>query len=242
MIIWCSGERNGIVLLSVSRTWALYSIQFFLFRMEIVRKLPEKEEYFPFLLHRLLVQTIQFTISRTKTIEFPDRSIRIRKSVSSLTNATRSALLIFFTRLATTKVSSITYILSYWNNNFLIWTSDENPLSIPMLWGWAREVMNIKQPIINYRAPCGRRLSNIDEVHGYLCMTGSKLGVDLFSFDILVQCFKEFKPKVVCAPITGNPFKNSWCCKQFMFNICVQFRYHLWCRKRTSFFRELNWF
>ena len=75
-----------------------------------------------------------------------------------------------------------------------------------MLWGWARDVTKkVKQSIVVYRSPCGRRLRNMDEVHRYLRLTGSHLGVDLFSFDSCVQCFKEFKPKVIRSAINGNP-------------------------------------
>ena len=77
-----------------------------------------------------------------------------------------------------------------------------------MLWGWAREVKEnekIQDRIVIYRAPCGRRLRNMDEVHRYLRLTGSQLGVDLFSFDSCVQCFKEFQPSVIYCSLKGNP-------------------------------------
>ena len=77
-----------------------------------------------------------------------------------------------------------------------------------MLRGWARDVINskssIKHPTVNYRAPCRRRLRNMDEVHRYLRLTGSHLGVDLFSFDSRVQGFKQFQPSIICAYINGN--------------------------------------
>ena len=89
--------------------------------------------------------------------------------------------------------------------------ADENPLSIPMLWGWARPVSkkkDIKNPIVNYRTPCGRMLRNMYEVHLYLRLTGSQLGVDLFSFDCRIECFKEFEPDIVYTFIDGNPSFN----------------------------------
>lgn len=45
-----------------------------------------------------------------------------------------------------------------------------------------------------YRAPCGRRLRNIQEVHKYLRMTKSDMSVDLFDFDYRVHCLAEFVP------------------------------------------------
>ena len=111
-----------------------------------------------------------------------------------------------------------------------------------MLRGWARDVINskssIKHPTVNYRAPCRRRLRNMDEVHRYLRLTGSHLGVDLFSFDSRVQGFKQFQPSIICAYINGN---LSLCLFFFVFfknNFCLQllcfFRYYEWKRKRVS--------
>ncbi|XP_057377390.1 histone-lysine N-methyltransferase SETDB1-like isoform X2 [Daphnia carinata] len=80
-----------------------------------------------------------------------------------------------------------------------------NPFSIPMRWGWARELAKQRQGesslIVFYRAPCGRRVRNLEEVHRYLRITGSELGIDLFCFDSLVQCFKEFKPNIIYCQI-----------------------------------------
>ncbi|KAI9552321.1 hypothetical protein GHT06_022686 [Daphnia sinensis] len=80
-----------------------------------------------------------------------------------------------------------------------------NPFSIPMRWGWARELAKKRQGgrslIVFYRAPCGRRMRNLAEVHRYLRITGSELGIDLFCFDSLVQCFKEFKPDIIYCQI-----------------------------------------
>ncbi|XP_046453809.1 histone-lysine N-methyltransferase SETDB1-like isoform X2 [Daphnia pulex] len=79
-----------------------------------------------------------------------------------------------------------------------------NPLSIPMLCGWSREVAKQRHGerlSIIYRAPCGRRMRNMDEVHRYIRLTGSQLGVDLFCFDNFVHCFTEFEPEVVYSKI-----------------------------------------
>lgn len=59
---------------------------------------------------------------------------------------------------------------------------------------------------IVYRAPCGRRMRNMDEVHRYLRLTVSDLGVDLFCFDSFVHCFAEFEPSVVYSTIKGKTF------------------------------------
>ena len=110
-----------------------------------------------------------------------------------------------------------------------------------MFWGWAREVIKnkkIQDRIVIYRAPCGRRLRNMDEVHQYLRLTDSQLGVDLFSFDCRVQCFKEFEPEVTDTSINGNP--SLRCFKQFIFINFVTSRHHEWRRERSSFFCQLN--
>ncbi len=83
---------------------------------------------------------------------------------------------------------------------------DENPLSIPMLFGWSREVVkrgDEELPIVIYCSPCGRRLRNMAEVHQYLCLTGSQLGVDFYSFESCVHCFNEFEPEIIKNYIEG---------------------------------------
>ena len=85
--------------------------------------------------------------------------------------------------------------------------ADHNPLSIPMQCGWLREVTKQSfggNPRILYRAPCGRRLRNMDEVHRYLRFTGCQLSVDLFCYDAAIRCFSEFEPKVVYSRINGT--------------------------------------
>lgn len=57
---------------------------------------------------------------------------------------------------------------------------------------------------IVYRGPCGRRMRNMDEVHRYLRLTLSDLGIDLFCFDSFVHCFAEFEPAVVYSTIKGQ--------------------------------------
>ena len=72
-----------------------------------------------------------------------------------------------------------------------------------MLCGWAREVTEHPNYVI-YRAPCGRRLRKMDELHRYLSLTGSQLGVDLYSFDSRVKCFKKFQPERICTYVNGR--------------------------------------
>ena len=93
-----------------------------------------------------------------------------------------------------------------------------------MLWGWAREVIRQhrrKLPVVIYRTPCGHQLYNTYEVHQYLRLTGSQLGVDLFSFDSCsdscsrpIQCFKKFKPAIIYSSLDDN--SSLYCLKQFL--------------------------
>ena len=72
--------------------------------------------------------------------------------------------------------------------------------------GWSREMSKQRlgsKRFIEYRAPCGRRMRNMDEVHRYLRLTGCQLGVDLFSFDHCVHCFTEFEPEVIYSRLNG---------------------------------------
>lgn len=85
---------------------------------------------------------------------------------------------------------------------------DVNPLSIPLRCGWSREFAaqrkTARTVIVIYRAPCGRRMRNMDELHRYLRITKSELGVDLFCFDSRVNCFREFEPEIVYSRIEGK--------------------------------------
>ena len=47
---------------------------------------------------------------------------------------------------------------------------------------------------VMYRAPCGRRLRNPEELHLFLRVTSCDMSVDLFDFDYLVHCLAEFMP------------------------------------------------
>lgn len=71
--------------------------------------------------------------------------------------------------------------------------SGYNPLSKPLLCGWYRDIVKRKgKREILYKAPCGRFLRNMDEIHKYLMITQSDMTVDLFDFDLWVRCLAEF--------------------------------------------------
>ena len=83
--------------------------------------------------------------------------------------------------------------------------------------GWSREVTkrcspNGKRNIV-YRAPCGCRLRNMNEVHQYLLLTHCELSVDLFCYDNIVNCFREFQPDDLLRQLEGT------------FLICIPFFY-----------------
>ncbi|XP_049839589.1 histone-lysine N-methyltransferase eggless-like isoform X2 [Schistocerca gregaria] len=69
----------------------------------------------------------------------------------------------------------------------------QNPLAIPLLCGWYREIVKGRgRRSIAYRSPCGRRIRTMEELHRYLRSVRSKMGVDLFDFDFWVHCCAEF--------------------------------------------------
>lgn len=70
-----------------------------------------------------------------------------------------------------------------------------NPLSKPLLSGWKRKILttNTRAKYITYKAPCGRSLRNMYEVHHYLNVTQSPFNVDLFEFEVEVQCLSEYR-------------------------------------------------
>ncbi|XP_066149314.1 histone-lysine N-methyltransferase eggless isoform X2 [Euwallacea fornicatus] len=87
---------------------------------------------------------------------------------------------------------------SFLTHNF-IKLRGHNPLSKPLLCGWAR--MSFKdrgRKEIVYKAPCGRMIRNISEIHYYLRVTESEMTVDLFDFNHMVRCLAEFS--VECQP------------------------------------------
>ncbi|KAM3956255.1 LOW QUALITY PROTEIN: SET domain bifurcated histone lysine methyltransferase eggless [Aphomia sociella] len=68
-----------------------------------------------------------------------------------------------------------------------------NPLAKPLLSGWERQIVRYKgHKEVMYRAPCGRRLRNLAELHRYLSMVQSDMPVDLFDFGPATHCLAEF--------------------------------------------------
>lgn len=69
-----------------------------------------------------------------------------------------------------------------------------SPLSKPLLTGFERQIAKTRfnKKYVIYRAPCGRRLRDISEMHKYLRMTNCKLNVDNFTFDPLIHCLAEY--------------------------------------------------
>ncbi|XP_038219825.1 histone-lysine N-methyltransferase eggless [Zerene cesonia] len=68
-----------------------------------------------------------------------------------------------------------------------------NPLAKPLLSGWERQIVRWKgNKGVMYRAPCGRRVRNMKELHKYLRTVGSDMGVDLFDFNPNTHCLAEF--------------------------------------------------
>lgn len=68
-----------------------------------------------------------------------------------------------------------------------------NPLSKPLLCGWHRLTYKYKgKKLVRYRAPCGRSLRSMSELHRYLRLTQSDMSVDMFDFDHWVHCLAEF--------------------------------------------------
>lgn len=69
-----------------------------------------------------------------------------------------------------------------------------SPLSKPLLSGFERQICKtrINKKFVVYRAPCGRRLRDMYEMHKYLRMTNCKLNVDNFTFDPLIHCLAEY--------------------------------------------------
>ncbi|XP_065224566.1 histone-lysine N-methyltransferase eggless isoform X2 [Planococcus citri] len=81
-----------------------------------------------------------------------------------------------------------------WTNFSLDKIKGIGPLAIPSQFGFRRMKMffgGTKKNIV-YRAPCGRQLRNMQEMHLYLRITKSQMTVDYFDFDFWVDCQAEF--------------------------------------------------
>lgn len=61
-------------------------------------------------------------------------------------------------------------------------------MSKPLLTCWERHIVKQKNnKSVMYKAPCGRRLRNMNEVFTYLKYTECPLNVENFDFDVSVQ-------------------------------------------------------
>lgn len=68
-----------------------------------------------------------------------------------------------------------------------------NPLAKPLLCGFHRLLYKYKsRKHIVYKAPCGRILRNMPELHKYLWTTKSVLTVDFFNFEVHIRCLAEY--------------------------------------------------
>lgn len=78
-----------------------------------------------------------------------------------------------------------------------------SPIAKPLLTGWERQIAKVrnKRNVI-YRAPCGRRLRNIVELHRYLRKTKCTHSIDCFDYDVNLHCLAEY---VVEKAIYQNP-------------------------------------
>ncbi|XP_055595543.1 histone-lysine N-methyltransferase eggless [Uranotaenia lowii] len=95
-----------------------------------------------------------------------------------------------------------------------------SPLAKPLLSGWERQLckMRYKKVFVVYRAPCGRRLRNMYELHLYLRMTQALLNVENFDFDPMVHCLAEY---VIENHIYHNPDLSDG--KEYMAVPCVNY-------------------
>ncbi|KFB45627.1 histone-lysine n-methyltransferase [Anopheles sinensis] len=71
-----------------------------------------------------------------------------------------------------------------------------NLLARPLICGWERQICKARgkrTKAVVYRAPCGRRLRYIYELHSYLRTTKSSLNVEHFDFDPDIRALATFK-------------------------------------------------
>uniref|UniRef100_A0A182M0Q0 Histone-lysine N-methyltransferase eggless n=1 Tax=Anopheles culicifacies TaxID=139723 RepID=A0A182M0Q0_9DIPT len=71
-----------------------------------------------------------------------------------------------------------------------------NLLARPLVTGWERQFCHIrgtrKSTVVMYRAPCGRRLRDMQEVHRYLRVTDCSLNVENFDFETEIRALATF--------------------------------------------------
>lgn len=71
--------------------------------------------------------------------------------------------------------------------------STYSPLSKPLLSGWERQICKAKgKKSVVYKAPCGRRLRNMADLHRYLRLTDCSLNVENFDYDFMIHCLAEY--------------------------------------------------
>ena len=89
-----------------------------------------------------------------------------------------------------------------------------NPLLVPIYCGWERQVAKPSvsgsaKKHVHYRAPCAKRMRNMDEVQNYLLVTNSQLTIDLFCFDPNVHTQYEFIPARTYCDIKDLSYGNE---------------------------------
>ncbi|XP_050076749.1 histone-lysine N-methyltransferase eggless [Anopheles maculipalpis] len=71
-----------------------------------------------------------------------------------------------------------------------------NLLARPLVTGWEREFYHYRGPkkttVVMYRAPCGRRIRNMAELHRYLRLTRCSLNVECFDFEPDIRALATF--------------------------------------------------
>uniref|UniRef100_A0A182PD15 Histone-lysine N-methyltransferase n=1 Tax=Anopheles epiroticus TaxID=199890 RepID=A0A182PD15_9DIPT len=75
-----------------------------------------------------------------------------------------------------------------------------NLLARPLITGWERQLASVrghKKASVLYRAPCGRRIRNWEELKRYLRVTDCKLNVEHFDFDPDIRALALFQAKNV---------------------------------------------
>uniref|UniRef100_A0A182JXT1 Histone-lysine N-methyltransferase eggless n=1 Tax=Anopheles christyi TaxID=43041 RepID=A0A182JXT1_9DIPT len=84
-----------------------------------------------------------------------------------------------------------------------------NLLARPLITGWERHIASVrgqKKASVLYRAPCGRRIRDMAELHQYLRVTDSVLNVEHFDFDPDIRALATFKAENVFFECTDLSF------------------------------------
>ncbi|XP_035702151.1 histone-lysine N-methyltransferase SETDB1 isoform X1 [Folsomia candida] len=67
------------------------------------------------------------------------------------------------------------------------------PLTLPLHFGFTREIAESPYRSIYYRGPCGLRLHDMEEMYDYLTQTKCQIQIDHFCFDLAEDCLNEFR-------------------------------------------------